>query len=103
MNIYQVLGPPEASYYQSSIEVMRGIIKIGYININTKISMLSSYLATPRQGHLEAVLCIMDYLKLKNNSQSTQPKTTLIGAVVRNMIGQNFTNNTPPRGTDVKL
>ena len=31
--------------------------------------MLSSYLAYPREGHLEAALHVMGYLQLKHNSQ----------------------------------
>ncbi len=34
----------------------------------TKISILSSYLAYPREGHLETALHIIRYLKLKHNS-----------------------------------
>ena len=45
------------------------MIKIGCIDINTKVSLLSSHSAMPRQSHLEVVLHIMGYLKLRHNSR----------------------------------
>ena len=45
------------------------MIKIGQINMNTKVYLLSSYSAMPRQGHLKAVLHIMGYMKLRHNSR----------------------------------
>jgi hypothetical protein len=43
--------------------------EIGRIDIATEVSLLSSHLAYPREGHLDAALHIMGYLKLKNNSR----------------------------------
>ena len=43
------------------------MIKLGCIDINIKMSLLSSYSAMPRQGSLEAALHIMSYLKLRHN------------------------------------
>ena len=37
--------------------------------INTKVSLLSSHSAMPRHGHLEAMLCIVGYLKLRQNTR----------------------------------
>jgi len=51
------------------IGVMRWMVELGRIDIATKVSMLSSYLAYPREGHLEAALHIMGYLRLKHNSR----------------------------------
>ena len=45
------------------------MVELGRIDIATKISMLSSYLAYPREGHLDAALHVMGYLRLKHNSQ----------------------------------
>ena len=44
------------------------MIEIGRIDIITEVSTLSSYLAQPREGHLEAVLHIFAFLKKKHNS-----------------------------------
>ena len=41
LDVSPVLGPDETSYYQSLIGVMRLVIKMGRININAEISLLS--------------------------------------------------------------
>ena len=64
-----VLIHPEASYYQSIIGVLRWIIELGRIDIATEVSMLSSYLTMPREGHLEAAINVMAYLKLHHNAR----------------------------------
>ena len=43
------------------------MIKIGHIDMNIDLSLLSPYSAMPRQKHLVAVLHIMCYLKLRHN------------------------------------
>ena len=58
-----------ASYYQSLIGIMRWIVELGLLDIETEVSMLSSHNAYSREGHFEAVLHIMDYLKGKHNSR----------------------------------
>ena len=62
-------NPEEASYFQSIIRVMRWMIEIGRVDIATEVSMLSSLLAMPRVGHLEAAINIMGYLRLNHNSR----------------------------------
>ena len=63
------LDPECSSFFQHLIGVMRWMVEIGRVDIATEVSMLSSYLALPREGHLEAALHIMGYLKLKHNSR----------------------------------
>ena len=63
------LEPDAASYFQSIIGVLRWMCEIGRIDINTEVSILSSFLAYPREGHLEAACHIMGYLKHKHNSR----------------------------------
>jgi hypothetical protein len=41
----------------------------GRINIFTNVSMLSLYSAMPCEGHLEAALHVLSYLKSKSNSR----------------------------------
>jgi hypothetical protein len=62
------LDPDCSSFYQHLIGVMRWIVELGRIDIATEVSMLSSYLACPREGHLENALHVMGYLQLKHNS-----------------------------------
>eukprot|EP00978_Attheya_sp_CCMP212_P042114 scaffold251393_cov56-Attheya_sp.AAC.1 len=45
----------EASYYQSHIGILRGMVEIGRVDIITEVSMLASQLALPRWGHLDVV------------------------------------------------
>jgi hypothetical protein len=51
------------------IGVMRWMVELGRVDIATEVSMLSSYLALPREGHLETALHIMGYLRKKHNSR----------------------------------
>ena len=44
------------------------MFEIGKIGIATEVSLLSSHLAYPREGNIEAALRVMAYLKHKNNS-----------------------------------
>jgi hypothetical protein len=46
---------------------MRWMVELGGVDIATKVSMLSSYLVYPREGHLETALHVMGYLRLKHN------------------------------------
>ena len=46
------LDPDRASYYQTMIVVMRWMVEIGRIDIDTECSLLSSHLAYPDLGIL---------------------------------------------------
>ena len=48
--------PEEASYFGTLIGVMRWIVELGRIDIHTEVSILSSFLAMPRIGHLDAAI-----------------------------------------------
>jgi len=45
------------------IGVLRWIIELGRIDIHVHVAMLSSFLASPREGHLQEALHIFAYLK----------------------------------------
>ena len=64
-----LLDPEEANFYQSQIGVLRWCVEIGRVDIITEVSLLSSYNAAPREGHLNAVYHIFGYLKRKHNSR----------------------------------
>ena len=59
----------QASHHQFFIQVMRWMIKIGQIDINTKVSPLSSHSAMPRQEHWNAAIHIIGYLKFRHKSR----------------------------------
>ncbi len=60
---------------------MRWMVELGRIDIATEVSLLSSHLAFPREGHLETALHIMSYLSQKHNTRlifdPTYPKTDM--------------------------
>ena len=58
-----------ASYFQSQIGVLRWMVELGRVDIIVEVSMLASQLANPREGHLDAVFRIFQYLDAKHNSR----------------------------------
>jgi hypothetical protein len=46
------LDPTRANFYQSQIGILRWCVDLGRIDIITEVSMLSTYLCLPREGHL---------------------------------------------------
>ncbi len=65
----ELLDPECSSFYQHLISILRWMVKLGCVDIATEVSMLSSYLAYPCEGHLEAAIHVMGYLQLKHNTQ----------------------------------
>ena len=64
-----VCDPDEASDFQSFIGILRWMVELGRIDICCEVSMLSSHLAMPRQGHLEQVYHIFAYLRKHHNAE----------------------------------
>ncbi len=64
------LDSPGITTFQGLIGILRWAVEIGRVDMLTEISMLSSYQAAPRQGHLNQLYHIFAYLKKK-------PKLTL--------------------------
>jgi hypothetical protein len=63
------LSPQEAAYFQSLIGILRWIVELGRVDICLEISMLSSHLVLPREGHLEQVFHIFAHLKKYHNTE----------------------------------
>ncbi len=63
------LNPEMESWYASLIGMLRWMAEIGQVDIITELSLVSSHMATPREGHLDMVLHIFGYLKAKYNSR----------------------------------
>ena len=63
------LNDNDAVYYQSIIGILRWIVEMRRIDTGIKVSMLSSYVANPREGHLIQVLQIFAYLKVHHNAR----------------------------------
>ena len=62
-------GPAKASYYMSLIGVLHWIVELGRVDICLEVSMMSSHLVLPREGHLEHVLHIFSHLKKYHNAE----------------------------------
>ena len=71
--------------YQNLIGVLRWIVELGRIDIAYECSVLSSYLAFPRTGHLIQALHIFKYLDIHNTSKLTfNPKEYIIDTNILN-------------------
>jgi hypothetical protein len=68
-DVSPLLEPDVAKFYMQLIGILRWMCELGRIDICTKVSMLSSYSAMPREGHLEATLHVFSFLKSKSNSR----------------------------------
>ena len=58
-----------ANYFQSQIGMLRWMVELGRVDMITEVSLLSSHLALPREGHLEALFHIYAYLARKHNAR----------------------------------
>jgi hypothetical protein len=63
------LDHERAAYYQSQIGVLHWIVELGRVDIITEFSKLASHMASPREGHLEAMFHEFAYLKCKHNAR----------------------------------
>ena len=63
------LGEADASYYHCLIGVLRWIVELGRVDIDVEVSMMSSHLALPREGHLKELYHIFAYLKAHSNAE----------------------------------
>ena len=63
LDVTPELNADDAAYFQSLIGILRWIVELGRVDICLEVSMLSSCLALPREGHLEQVLHIFAHLR----------------------------------------
>ena len=52
LDVTPELNASDASYYQSLIGILRWIVELGRADICLEVSMMSSHVALPREGHL---------------------------------------------------
>ena len=62
LNVYPVLNHKEAQEYQHFIGIARWIIELGRVDILYEGPLLSSHLAIPQKGHMEALMEIFVYI-----------------------------------------
>jgi hypothetical protein len=63
------LDPTRANLYQSQIGILHWCVELGRIDIITEVSMVSTHLCLPREGHLEAVFHVFAYLWIHHNTR----------------------------------
>ena len=59
----------DAAYYMSLIGILRWMVELGRVDICLEVSMMSSHLALPREGHLNQLFNIFAYLKKYHNTE----------------------------------
>ena len=57
------LGPDLTARFQQLIGILRWAVELGRVDVYLEVSIMSQYLANPREGHLEAVYHIFAFLK----------------------------------------
>ena len=109
------LNPEDANYYQSLVGILRWMIEIGRVDMITEVSEMSSYLAMPREGHLDSVLHIYSYLKCHHNCrmifdptypiiEHDQFKDNCDWKAMYGNVSEAIPSNAPkPRGKEVDL
>jgi hypothetical protein len=69
LDVSPELSTRESAYYQSMIGVLRWIVELGRVDICLEVSMMSSHLVLPREGHFAQVMHIFAYLKKYHNTE----------------------------------
>ena len=65
-----VLKDDQAAYFQSQIGILQWMVEFGGVDIATEVSLLSSLVVLPRDGHsLKIIFHLYAYLKQKHNSR----------------------------------
>ena len=68
MDVTQFCTEKQINLYQHLIGMLRWLVELGRVDILLETSLLSSYLSSPRIGHLHQALHIFHYLKKHPNS-----------------------------------
>ena len=108
------LKDDQATYFQSKIGILQWMVELGQVDIATEVSLLSSYVALPREGHLETIFHFYAYLKQKHNSQlaldPTYPQVDMKSFHKADWtdfygdVSEAIPNNAPePRGKEIEL
>jgi hypothetical protein len=69
------LGPDQATYFAGLIGVLRWCIELGRIDIIVEVSLLSRFLACPREGHMQQAFHVFGYLKKHARSRMVFDET----------------------------
>ena len=53
LDVTPELMPIDTAFYQSLVSILRWIIELGRVNSAMEVSLMSSHLALPREGHID--------------------------------------------------
>mmetsp|Transcript_8647 Transcript_8647/g.12593 ORF Transcript_8647/g.12593 Transcript_8647/m.12593 type:complete len:946 (-) Transcript_8647:1039-3876(-) len=59
----------KVNYYQGLVGILRWIVELGRIDLNVPVSLLSRFMMSPREGHLQQCYHMLAYLKQFNRSR----------------------------------
>ena len=68
LDVSDLCDEKQINFYQHVIGMLRWLVELGRLDILLETSLMSSYLACPRIGHLEQALHIFHYLERHDNS-----------------------------------
>jgi len=57
------------TFYQHLVGVLHWIVELGRVDLITEVSVLAGYLASPRDGHMDAALHLYSFLKVRHNAR----------------------------------
>ena len=69
LDLSLVLEDDQENYYQIIDGQLRWAVKLGWIDINLEIALLSCYLAQHRHGHIDQVFHTLSFLKSHSKSK----------------------------------
>ena len=69
LDIAPELISTNAAYYQLLVGILRWIVELGRVGISLKVSLMSSHLALPREGHIDKLFHIFACLKWKHRAR----------------------------------
>lgn len=69
LDVTTELDPTMAAYYQSLVGILRWIVELGRVDVCLEVSLMSSHLALPREGHLVQLFHIFAYLDKYHNTE----------------------------------
>eukprot|EP00957_Ditylum_brightwellii_P163710 12464013-Ditylum_brightwellii.AAC.1 len=83
LDITPVLSLLVSAYFQSLIEMLRWMVKLGRIDICLEVSMMLSHLAMLREEHMAEVLRIFVHLRKYHNTELVfDPNNSIVDELV---------------------
>ena len=114
LDVIPLLNPELASLFALLIGMLRWMVEIGRVDIITEVSKMASQMAAPQEGHVNALLQMLGFLRINHNSRMAyDPSYPTIDLDAFNPndwkqfygdVADAIPSNVPePRGKDVDL